>query len=172
MLAQKDTDAAWAKKGEEVHFGYKDHALCDADSKLIIDYRVTKASTHDSQALLSILSFMGDKVNCLWADSAYLGKELHEEVAGFYPGVRLVVNEKATRGHPLTEAQKESNREKSRTRARIEHVFGHMSGSMGGMSIRCIGMARAMCVIAMKNLAYNMSRYTTLLRLGRAPAMA
>ena len=39
-LAQKDTDARWAKKNEETHYGYKDHVKCDADSKLIMDYGV------------------------------------------------------------------------------------------------------------------------------------
>jgi len=38
MLAQKDHDARWAKKNNEVHYGYKDHILCDVDSKLVIDY--------------------------------------------------------------------------------------------------------------------------------------
>ena len=31
-LAQKDTDARWAKKNKETHFGYKDHVKCDAES--------------------------------------------------------------------------------------------------------------------------------------------
>lgn len=29
------------KKGNEIHFGYKDHVKCDAESKLITDYGVT-----------------------------------------------------------------------------------------------------------------------------------
>lgn len=31
-LAQKDTDARWAKKNNEVHYSYKDHVKADADS--------------------------------------------------------------------------------------------------------------------------------------------
>ena len=34
-LKQKDVDARWAKKGEETHYGYKNHILCDSKSKLI-----------------------------------------------------------------------------------------------------------------------------------------
>ena len=48
-LAQKDTDARWAKKNGETHFGYKDHVKCDADSKLITSYGASAASLHDSQ---------------------------------------------------------------------------------------------------------------------------
>ena len=172
MLSQKDTDARWAKKNEETHFGFKDHVLCDVDSKMIVDFRVSAASVHDSQALLSLLSYLGDdKIRCLWGDSAYLGKGLAEWIGDFYPEVQLNFCEKGVKGHPLTEAQKGNNREKSRIRARIEHIFGHMSGSMGGMFIRSIGMERAQCTIALKNLAYNLSRYTTLVRLGRASSM-
>lgn len=50
-LEQKDTDARWAKKGEEVHYGYKNHVKSDSTTKLIEDYEVTDASVHDSQAM-------------------------------------------------------------------------------------------------------------------------
>jgi IS5 family transposase len=47
-LQQKDTDARWAKKNEEIHYGYKDHIKADKDSKIILNYEVTDASVHDS----------------------------------------------------------------------------------------------------------------------------
>ncbi len=34
-LDKPDTDARWTKKGNETHYGYKDHAKVDADSKII-----------------------------------------------------------------------------------------------------------------------------------------
>lgn len=54
-LAQKDTDARWTKKGNETHFGYKNHVKCDADSKLITNYGVTDAAPHDSQHCTDLL---------------------------------------------------------------------------------------------------------------------
>ena len=54
-LAQKDTDARWTKKNNEVHFGYKDHVKCDADSKPITNYGVTDAALHDSQRCTELL---------------------------------------------------------------------------------------------------------------------
>jgi len=169
MLAQKDLDAAWAKKNEEVHYGYKDHVLCDMDSKMIVDYRVTAANVHDSQVLMAL---MEEKYRALWADSAYTGIKTALWFEANIPHIQLNINEKGYRNNPLTCEQKENNREKSRIRARIEHVFGHISNSMGGMVIRCIGIERAECAIALKNLAYNLSRYVTLRRLNRAPSMA
>ena len=172
MLAQKDTDARWAKKNNEVHYGYKDHVLCDAESKMIVDFLVSAASVHDSQVLLSLLDTPhGKKVKRLWADSAYTGAELHEQISRQFPEIMLHIHEKGFKGSPLTEEQKAANREKSRIRARIEHVFGQMSGSMQGMQIRSIGRERACCEIGLKNLAYNLSRYATLLKLGRVTCM-
>jgi IS5 family transposase len=54
-LAQKDLDAEWVKKGEETHFGFKDHTNVDQEHKFIRDFTVTGASVHDSQMLDDIL---------------------------------------------------------------------------------------------------------------------
>ena len=48
---QKDCDARWTKKNNEVHYGYKNHAKVDAKSKLVGAYATTPASVHDSQVL-------------------------------------------------------------------------------------------------------------------------
>jgi IS5 family transposase len=169
-LSQKDTDAAWAKKNEEVHFGYKDHVLADADSKMITDYHVTAANLHDSKLLHAFMS--SNTINELWMDSAYMSKEILAYFEQYHPHIKLHINEKGSRGHPLTDEQKLSNKEKSRIRVLVEHIFGHITNSMGGMFIRCIGEERAECSVCLKNLAYNISRYATLRKLKRAPSMA
>ena len=153
-LAQKDTDARWTKKGDETHYGYKDHAKVDADSKLITDYSVTPANVHDSN---EFVDFIDEKDQEVYADSAYAGKELPEHVTNR-------VHEKGYRNKPLTEEQKESNRTKSKTRARIEHVFGFMTMSMHGLTVRTIGIKRAKFNIGLTNLVYNMCRYSVLQR--------
>ena len=48
VLSQKDCDARWAKKGDETHFGYKNHAAVDEEYKFVREYEVTDASVHDS----------------------------------------------------------------------------------------------------------------------------
>ena len=42
-LRQKDVEARWAKKGDEVHYGYKNHVKADKTTKLIEDYEVELA---------------------------------------------------------------------------------------------------------------------------------
>jgi IS5 family transposase len=168
-LAQKDVDARWAKKNDEVHYGYKDHVKVDKESKMVADFIVTDASVHDSQCFYELLDESDKDV---YADSAYVGEDMHEEIMTDYPNITLHVNEKGKKNHPLTEEQKANNREKSRVRVRVEHVFGHMTNSMGGMFIRCIGYERAFREITMKNLAYNLQRFVYLSRAGKVPAPA
>ncbi|NKC16995.1 MAG: transposase [Gammaproteobacteria bacterium] len=53
---QKDTDARWAKKNEETHFGYNNHMVVDNAHKWVRDYEVTCAEVHDSQVFIDLLS--------------------------------------------------------------------------------------------------------------------
>ncbi len=149
---QKDTDARWTKKNNEVHFGYKDHVKVDAESKIITDYAVTSANVHDSQVFTKLID---DTDVTVYADSAYVGQDVPEEV-------HAEICEKGYRNHPLTEEQKARNREKSKVRCRIEHVFGYMTGSMRGITFRGVGKPRADFNIGLTNLVYNMCRYATL----------
>ena len=162
---QKDIDARWTEKNGEKHFGYKDHVKVNSDSKMIVDFSVTDAAVHDSQAIVDLID---DKDNVLNADSAYTGKELHDKIREKNPDIILNIHEKGYRNKPLSEEQKASNKEKSKVRARVEHVFGHMTNSMGGMTTRVIGIDRTTCVITLKNLAYNLSRWAYLVGVKKA----
>ncbi|MBR1559721.1 MAG: IS5 family transposase [Clostridia bacterium] len=157
-LAQKDTDARWARKNNQTYFGYKDHVKADAKSKLITNYSVTAASVNDNQEFIGLLDGQ-DKV--IYADSGYVGRKYAEQLP---EGAVNKIHEKAEKNRPLTEEQKKSNRDKSRTRCRIEHIFGYMTGAMHGIIIRSIGLARAKFNIGMMNLVYNLCRYTFLMR--------
>ena len=160
-LEQKDVEARWTKKNNETHYGYKDHVKVDSDSKMVVTFEVTNASTHDSKAIVGLCD---DKDEVVYADGAYAGEALESELREKCgPDIVLKIHAKGYRNKPLTDEQKESNREKSSVRVRVEHVFGHMTNSMGGMTVRCIGLTRARCAIALKNLAYNLTRYTYLM---------
>lgn len=153
-MSQKDTDARWTKKGDEKHYGYKDHVKVDADSKLIMDYAVTPANVHDSN---EFENFFNEQDEVGYADSAYVGKKLPRHV-------RNEACEKGYRNKPLTDKQKENNRRKSKIRCRIEHVFAYMTMSMHGLTVRSIGIERAVFNIGLTNLVYNLCRYSFLSR--------
>ena len=155
-LAQKDLDARWTKKNEQTFYGYKNHTKCDTKSKLITKYIVTTASVHDSQPLADLIT-PEDQYQPLYADSAYVGKEM-DEVLTKEKKVTPQIIEKGVRNNPLTDKQKANNKEKSKVRVRIEHIFGFVENSMNGSFIRTIGIQRATAVIGLINLTYNLFR--------------
>ena len=156
VIAQIDTDARWAKKGDDTYFGFKNHAKCDSQSKIIVDFRVTDASVHDSRKFVELI---GPKDNDVSVDCAYSSDELRKEILAKYPNIKLHVCARASRNTPLTDDDKAQNRVIARTRARIEHIFGYMSRFMNGITSRVHGTERVTRDVAAKNLAYNLKRY-------------
>ena len=153
-LAQKDIDGRWTIKNKETHYGYKDHAKVDLETKIVTDYKATPANVHDSNVFEE---FINETDKAVYADGAYAGKKLPEYV-------KNCVMEKGYRNKPLTEEQKKNNKEKSRKRARIEHVFADMTNGMNGLILRCKGIIRASYNIGLTNLVYNFRRYCYLQR--------
>ena len=156
---QKDVDARWRRKNSKSFFGYKNHISVDVKHKLIRKFQVTSAEAHDSQVVEELL----DETNssrALWADSAYRSAErlvwLKEH------GYREHVQRKGTRAHPLSSWERQGKRTRSRIRSRVEHVFGVMTQRAGNLLLRGVGLARAKTRIGLRNLAYNLDRYGTL----------
>jgi IS5 family transposase len=164
-LRQKDRDARWTKKHGKSFFGYKNHVNADAKHKLIRRYEVTDAAVHDSQALDALLT-KGNTSTDVFADSAYRSAETEAKLKA--RGFRSRIHRRASRNHPLSDAQTRANRAKSRIRARIEHVFGAQQSSVGGRIVRTIGIVRARAKIGLQNLAYNIRRLVTLDRMAAA----
>lgn len=155
---QKDTDARWAQKNKEQHFGYKNHVSVDNKNKLIRNYEVTSAEVHDSNEFIGILAENSSKD--VWADSAYRSEE--NELSLTAMGYRSQVNKKGYRNKPLTKAEQKANTKKSKVRARVEHVFGSITNEQGGLFSRVIGFARNSIKVGMMNIVYNMRRLISL----------
>jgi IS5 family transposase len=161
--AQKDIDARWTKKGGQNHYGYKNHVNVDKDTKLITAQVVTPANVHDSQAFDAVLRPADAGGKAVWADSAYRSAEQEKSLKGSKHDSQI--HERAYRDAPLNEIQMADNKRKSSTRARVEHVFGAMENEMGRIFLRTIGIARATVGVGLMNLAYNLKRIETLIRL-------
>jgi IS5 family transposase len=145
--------------GRKSYFGYKDHIEIDAEHRLIRRYVVTDAAVWDGQVLGQLLDEDND-TDSIWGDSAYRSETI-EAVLGWM-GFESQIHERAYRNRPLSEDQTEHNREKSRIRARVEHVFGAWIMGMGGKFLRTIGLANAKVQLGLKNLTYNLIRFTWL----------
>ena len=163
---QKDIDARWTSKNGQKFYGYKDHTKIDTKSKLIDTYAVTSAEVHDSQPTERLLREK-DKGQELYADSAYIGEPIDAMLREKEIIPQII--ERAFKGKPLTEEQKESNHVKSKIRCLVEHVFGFVTNSMDDFYIRSIGFVRAKGIIGLINLVYNMCRYEQIVRLNLLP---
>ncbi len=165
-LRQTDVDAAWAKKGEEVHFGYKDHVVVDAKTKLIIAHEVTPANIADVTKLVDVVP---ENTLEIYDDAGYVGEDIDRKLREKCPNAEHFTAKKGQRNKPLTKEQKEYNRQiVSHVRSRVEHVFGFMTYCMGGLTVRSIGIARAKCKQTLRNFAYNIMRYATLVKYNKA----
>ena len=163
--SHKDTEASWTKKGNQTHFGYKNHIKVDAGSKFIDDYLVTTASANDGTAGTALVS---DKENDqpMYGDSGYHVNAFKEALE--QAGMIDRIHEKGYRNKKITTRQKKSNHRKSKIRARVEHVFGQIKQIRKHLLIRTIGIRRANLKVGLVNLLYNLTRYEYHVRVCRA----
>lgn len=155
---QKDSEARWTKKNNEVHYGWKNHVKADLKTKLILSSSTTPASVHDSQVFEELLD---EKDQAVLADSAY--HSAAHEAHLIKLNAQEFLMRKATRGHPLNEAEVQTNHTISRMRVRVEHIFARMA-QMGADLCRSIGLQRATQHNHLSNLVYNLDRYACLAR--------
>lgn len=154
---QKDSEARWTKKNDQAYFGWKNHVKADLKTKLILKSKTTPANVHDSQVFEELLD---DKDQAVLADSAYHSEEHEAHLIKL--NAQEFLMRKATRGHPLSAAQQQTNHTISRMRVRVEHIFARMA-QMGADWCRSIGLKRATQHNHLSNLVYNMDRYACLI---------
>ena len=155
---QIDTDATWTQKRKQNYFGYKNHINVDEEHKLIRRYLVTPANVHDVKVAELLLS---SRPSTVYADKAYVSSALDEKIEALE--LQNCILHKAKKDQPLTEAEELENKAWSKIRVRVEHAFGAMSNELGADgTFRRIGLKRATVMLGMRNLVYNMHRFTTL----------
>jgi IS5 family transposase len=160
---QKDNDAQWTKRNGKRYYGYKNHVNVDVKHKLIRSYAVTDASVHDSKVFDKLLD--GNNTNAdVYADSAYRSKESIERLKE--RGFRERMQRKGCKHRKLTTREQQGNKRRAKIRCRIEHVFGVMAMMADSLMVRTIGIIRARTKIGLRNLAYNIKRYSLLATTG------
>ena len=160
----RDPEMHQTRKGNQWYFGMKAHLGIDSKKKLIHSVVATPANVHDSKVLPDLLHGAETRV---WGDSAYTGQT--DVIRGSAPCAKDFTHARATRGHPLSRAQKARNTTKSRVRAKGEHPFLVIKRIFGFMKTRYRGLIknahRLFVACALANL-FMVRRY--LLRLAGA----
>ena len=117
---QKDCDARWTKRRNEVHYGYKNHAKVDLKSKWVSAYATTPASVHDSRALDELVD---EKDEAIFADSAYHFES--SEAFLLEKNCQNFILFKVTKNHPLSDEETLTKKIRIRIRVRCVHGYGY-----------------------------------------------
>lgn len=137
----------------ESYYGYKNHVKVDRDSKMIVDYVVTAASTNDAMILPLLVNEEDREVH---ADSAYQTPLVRTYLKNL--GIKAYIQVKGTRHVVITKKQRRENHQKSKIRCRVEHVFGLIENSLGGLYLEYINLDRITSSIGLTNLIHNLVR--------------
>lgn len=156
---QKDSDARWTRKLNQLYYGYKNHAKADLKTKLILTSVTTPASVHDSRVFARLTD---QRDRAVLADSAYHSEENQRHILQ-HTNAHEYIMAKGCRHRPLSAGEIKTNRTISRMRVRVEHIFGRMK-QMGADYFRGIGIKRATSHNHPCNLVYNMDRHAFLSR--------
>ena len=134
---KRDPQMHQTRKGKQWYFGMKVHIGADTDSGLVHTVVGTAANVADINVLGDLLH--GDEES-LHGDSAYHSKDLKAQAEA--NGLAFNVNQRATKGKPLTLAQRASNRRLSRVRATVEHPFLVVKRLWGHAKVRYRGIKK------------------------------
>jgi transposase, IS5 family len=148
---RRSKDGTWAKKGDEIHFGYKLHNKVDVEYDLIRTVETTTASVHDSQV---DLSSEGERV---YRDKGYFGASSRGRSVTMY---------RATRGHPLSTWDRMRNLQISRIRAPGERPFAVIKTVFKAAHVLVTTVQRVNVKMVFTALAYNLYQLITLERCG------
>lgn len=148
---RRSKDGTWAKKGEELHFGYKLHENVDKKYGLIRAIETTTASVHDSQVDLSRAG------ETIYRDKGYFGSPARG---------RSVTMRRATRGHPLSSWDKRRNLKIAKIRAPGERPFAVIKKVFKAAHVLVTTVRRVHVKMIFTAIAYNLYQLGTLRRAG------
>ena len=134
---ERDPEMHQTKKGNQWYFGMKIHVGADVNSGLVHTVSVTPANASDISQLPELVR---EDDRAVFGDKGYVNNQLKRlaRKAGLFWGVSL----KASKAHPLTEANKRFNHKMSSIRARVEHVFRVIKRQFGYTKVRYKGIAK------------------------------
>jgi IS5 family transposase len=148
---RRSKDGTWAKKGDELHFGYKLHENVDRQYGLIRAIETTTASVHDSQVDLS------REGETIYRDKGYFGASARGNSVTMW---------RATRGHPLSAWDKRRNLQISKIRAPGERPFAVIKTVFKAAHVLVTTVARVHIKMIFTAMAYNLYQLRTLRKAG------
>ncbi|MDD1753652.1 MAG: IS5 family transposase [Methanotrichaceae archaeon] len=148
---RRSRDGTWAKKGDELHFGYKLHSKVDIDYGLIRDIETTTASLHDSQVDLSV------EGEAILRDKGYFGVPAK--------GIDFTMK-RATAERPLGDIDKLRNRLITKLRSPGERPFAVIKRVFRVAHVMVTTVQRVRIKMMFSSFAFNLYQLCTLKNAG------
>lgn len=158
--AHMDKDGTFVKKGQNVHYGYKNHIKIDVKNHLIRSIETTTASQHDNTINLVV-----KKDEIAYRDKGYFGTPVPK-------GVKDKTMQRGVRGHKLNGGQQKRNKAISRIRAPGERPFSVIKRTFHGERTNVKTLPRVSIKEIFKAFAYNLYQLFTLERKRLAKAIS
>lgn len=157
--AHIDKDGSFAKKGNNIHFGYKVHIKVDIDHGFIRDIETTTAKVHDTR-----VNLVDDGDVAAYRDRGYFGSLLPASVID-----KTML--RANRNHQLNGGQLKRNKSISKIRGIGERPFSVIKRVFNGGRTFVKTLARVRIKERFKALAYNLYNLFTIERKRLAQAI-
>jgi IS5 family transposase len=148
--AHMDKDGTFAVKGQNVHFGYKDHIKMDVEHQLIRSIITTTASRHDNT-----VDLVEKADGIAYRDRGYFGTSLPTSVLD-------KTMQRATRGRKLNGGQQRRNNAISRIRSMGERPFSVIKRTFRGDRTNVKTLQRVSIKEMLKAFAYDLYQLVTL----------
>lgn len=151
-----DKEAAWLKKGNELHYGYKKH-VCTNQDGYVLAIHTTAANESDIKNLASVL----DKVEVTAQTPVNTDKGYQSEENRQYLQKRKLkcrIQHKATKNKPLSQRQTAINKAISKVRYTIERTFGSIRRWFKSDVARYKGKAKTHSQHLLEAICYNLYR--------------
>jgi len=157
-----DPDARWLKKGRRCYFGYKAFVSTEGEHGFIQQLEVTPANQYEGHFLEKTIS--GLDIQAVLADKGYATEANREwlKKQGYLDGVMR----KATRGHPLSEAEKAVNKLISKVRFKVEQCFGTLKRRFQFQRARYVGLKKVEGQMCLKAICFNLLKAYRLKEVG------
>ena len=156
-----DVEAAWVRKGNQPHYGYKMHMATD-HAGFVLGGHVTAANMSDTGEFITILNGLDLQSNTVVAaDKGYASAKNrgYLQDRGYTDGIMS----RAVRGRSVTEDEKARNRNISKFRYVVEQTFGTLKRRYGLFRARYVGRLKTQAEFLLCSIAFNLRKAATML---------
>ncbi len=156
-----DIEAAWVRKGNQPHYGYKMHMATDP-AGFVLGGHVTPANMSDTGDFITLLHGLDLQSNAaVLADKGYASAKNrgYLQDRSFTDGIMS----RAARGRSLTEDEKAHNRSISKCRYVIKQTFGTLKRRYGLFRARYVGRLKTQAELLLCSIAFNLRKAATML---------